>query len=207
MPAAILAVAVAVERIINFPLVDKVPEEGVRVPNSFKVSLRFTPWLLLMVKLFTDLPTKVPEGMVCAVLPFISKVPALTSNVPLLAMLADVQRQESQASQAPVCWESAECGLNRQAVDNVSYVVDSTLLPLSITKTSFAKHYADHFPGMVTAIYGKLILSDSSGHMSFIEGDEFHDTGLPPIPKQQVTVRDIKFSDHAPHTITYEGLI
>lgn len=117
--------------------------------------------------------------------------------IPLLAVLADVQQQESQASQAPVCWESAECGLNRQAVDNVSYVVDSTLLPLTITKTSYAKHYADHFPGLITAIYGKLILSDSSGHMSFIEGDEFHETGLPHIPKQQVTVRDIKFSEHA----------
>ena len=117
--------------------------------------------------------------------------------IPFVAVFADVQRQESQASQAPLCWESAECGLNRQAVDTLSYVVDSTLLPLTVTKTSYPQHFANHHPGMITAIYGKLILSDSSGHMSFIEGDEFHETGLPHIPKQQVTVRDIKFSEHS----------
>ena len=117
--------------------------------------------------------------------------------IPFVAVFADVQRQESQASQAPVCWESAECGLNRRAVDNLSYVVDSMLLPLTVTKTSYPKHYANHFPGMISAIYGKLILSDSSGHMSFIEGDEFHETGLPPIPKQQVTVRDMKFNEQS----------
>ena len=98
-------------------------------------------------------------------------------------------------AQSAVCWESADCGLNHQPVQFSSYNIDSTLLPLNISKTTYAKHYSHHFPGLITAIHDRLMLSDSSGNMSFIDGDTFSEAGFPAIPKNNVTLRDIKYKE------------
>ena len=98
-------------------------------------------------------------------------------------------------AQSAVCWESADCGLNHQPVQFSTYKIDSTLLPLSISKTSYAKHYSQNFPALITAIQDRLLLSDSSGNMSFIEGDTFTDAGFPSILKKNVTLRDIKYKE------------
>jgi len=108
-----------------------------------------------------------------------------------LALLIPVVVQ----AQSAVCWESADCGLNHQPVQFSSYNIDSTLLPLNLSKTTYSKHYTHNFPGLITAIHDRLMLSDSSGNMSFIDGDTFSEAGFPAIPKNNVTLRDIKYKE------------
>ena len=98
-------------------------------------------------------------------------------------------------AQSAVCWESADCGLNHQPVQFSSYNIDSTLLPLNVIKTTYSKYYTLNFPGLITAIHDRLMLSDSSGNMSFINGDTFLEAGFPAIAKKNVTLRDIKYKE------------
>ena len=98
-------------------------------------------------------------------------------------------------AQSAVCWESADCGLNHQPVQFSSYNIDSTLLPLNVSKTSYSKYYTHNFPALITAIHDRLLLSDSSGNMSFINGDTFLEAGLPAIAKKNLTIRDVKYKE------------
>lgn len=111
----------------------------------------------------------------------------------LISAMAGAQVSENTQTQAPVCWESADCGLNHQPVQNASYKIDSTLLPLNLSKNTYSGYYTGNFSGLITAIHNRLMLSDTSGHMIFMNGDTFVETGFPPIPKTNVTLRDIKY--------------
>lgn len=96
-------------------------------------------------------------------------------------------------NQNAVCWESADCGLNHQPLENLKYKIDSTFLPLVLSKTTYSKYYSSNFPRLITAIQDYLILSDMSGNMRFVSGESLIDTGFPHIPQKYVTVRDIKY--------------
>jgi glucose/arabinose dehydrogenase len=109
----------------------------------------------------------------------------------------NAEAQITEAKQAAaVCWESADCGLNHQALENASHKIDSTFLPLVLTKTTYSKYYSGNFPALITSFQNYVILSDASGNMRFVSGDSLIDTGFPYIPRKYVTVRDIKYIEN-----------
>ena len=95
---AILAVAVADDFKVRYPLEARLPADTVRTSVRLKAPFRLTPAVLLMVNPFSELPAKAPEGMVCADEPFSSMAPALAANVPLLVIAPAMVKRASVPS-------------------------------------------------------------------------------------------------------------
>jgi hypothetical protein len=124
----------------------------------------------------------------------------MRSLLPLVALLtftslSEAQSIENNEKPSAVCWESPTCGLNHQPLAKSNIKVDSTLLPLIITKTTYSQYYSNNFPSLITSIKENLMLGDSAGNMHFLKEDIFSDTGFPHIQKKHVSVKDLKYVD------------
>lgn len=109
--------------------------------------------------------------------------------------LSQAQPIENNEMQGALCWESPTCGLNHKPLEKSNIKVDSTLLPLIITKTTYSQYYSNNFPSLITAIKENLMLGDSAGNMHFLKEDIFSETGFPRIQKKHVSVKDLKYID------------
>ncbi len=121
--------------------------------------------------------------------------PLLLFAICALARISEVQSFESSEVHGAVCWESAACGMNNKPLGKSINKVDSTLLPLIITKTTYSQYYSNNFPSLITAIKDNLVLADSAGNMHYLKEDIFSETGFPTIHKKLVTVKDLKYVD------------
>jgi len=125
----------------------------------------------------------------------IMRSPLLLFALFALTTISEAYSFENSEAQAAVCWESPTCGLNNKPLEKSIIKVDSTFLPLIITKTTYSQYYSNNFPSLITAIKENLILADPAGNMHFLKEDIFSETGFPLIHKKYVSVKDLKYID------------